>query len=132
MGERVDHFETIRQTKDGRLINVSVTISPVCDATGTIIGASKIARDITLQKQFESQIVAARDAAEFARHTADAAKQDAERARVEAETASRAKDHFLSVLSHELRTPLTPVLGAMSLLERDSSLPEGAIRTGYA
>ena len=127
LGERVDHFETIRQTRDGRLINVSVTISPVRDVTGRIIGASKIARDITLQKQFHEQIVAARDAAEDARRMADVAKQEAERARIEAENASRAKDHFLSVLSHELRTPLTPVLGAMTLLERDPSLPEHAL-----
>src|SRR5688572_5869162 len=49
-GERVDHFETIRQRKDGALIDVSVTISPVRDETGRIIGASKIARDVTLQK----------------------------------------------------------------------------------
>ena len=49
-GERVDHFETIRQTKDGRLIDVSVTISPIRDATGRIVGASKIARDITAAK----------------------------------------------------------------------------------
>ncbi len=46
-GKRVDHFETVRRRKDGRLIHVSLTISPVHDATGTIIGASKIARDIT-------------------------------------------------------------------------------------
>ena len=46
-GNRVDHFETVRRRKDGRLIDVSLTISPVHDATGTIIGASKIARDIT-------------------------------------------------------------------------------------
>src|SRR5213078_661470 len=52
-GERVDHFETVRITKDGRLIDVSVTISPVRDGTGRIIGASKIARDITLQKRIE-------------------------------------------------------------------------------
>src|SRR5437899_2894312 len=50
-GQRVDHFETIRVTKDGRFLNVSVTISPIRDANGVIVGASKIARDITLQKQ---------------------------------------------------------------------------------
>src|SRR3954467_13700603 len=49
-GQRIDHFETVRITKDGRLIDVSVTISPVRDGSGVIIGASKIARDITLQK----------------------------------------------------------------------------------
>ncbi len=52
-GERVDHFETVRRTKDGRLREMSVTISPLRDARGVIIGASKIARDITEQKQAE-------------------------------------------------------------------------------
>jgi PAS domain S-box-containing protein len=46
-GERVDHFESVRVTKDGRRVNVSLTISPVRDATGQIVGASKVARDIT-------------------------------------------------------------------------------------
>ena len=46
-GEKIDHFETVRQTKDGRKINISLTVSPVIDAQGTIIGASKVARDIT-------------------------------------------------------------------------------------
>jgi PAS domain S-box-containing protein len=52
-GERVDHFETKRLTKDGRLIDVSVTVSPVRDPEGTIIGLSKIARDITEKKMDE-------------------------------------------------------------------------------
>jgi PAS domain S-box-containing protein len=102
-GERVDHFETVRRSKDGRLIDVSVTISPIRDSSGTIIGASKIARDITLQKRFENELRAAKE---------------------EAETAGRAKDEFLSVLSHELRTPLTPVLAALSFLESRHVLPE--------
>jgi two-component sensor histidine kinase len=46
-GERVDHFETIRKRKDGTLVDVSLTVSPVRDSSGTIIGASKVARDIT-------------------------------------------------------------------------------------
>lgn len=46
-GERVDHFETIRMRKDGSLLNISLTISPVKDASGRVVGASKIARDIT-------------------------------------------------------------------------------------
>ncbi len=115
-GERVDHFETIRQTKDGRLIDVSVTISPVRDESGKIIGVSKVARDITLQKRFQSQLLEARDAAEQAKREAEKAKEDAE-------AANRAKDYFLSVLSHELRTPLTPVLGAISMIELDKTLP---------
>lgn len=52
-GERIDHFETVRRRKDGELINVSLTVSPLKDATGTVIGASKIARDITRQKRAE-------------------------------------------------------------------------------
>jgi len=50
-GERVDHFETVRLRKDGRAIDVALTVSPVRDDTGRIIGASKIARDITEQKR---------------------------------------------------------------------------------
>jgi PAS domain S-box-containing protein len=50
-GDRLDHFETVRRTRDGRLINVSLTISPIRDADGTIVGASKIARDITERKR---------------------------------------------------------------------------------
>jgi PAS domain S-box-containing protein len=52
-GERVDHYETIRRRKDGRLLHISLTISPVRDGQGTIIGASKIARDITERKRAE-------------------------------------------------------------------------------
>ncbi len=46
-GERIDHFETVRRAKDGRQVHISLTVSPVRDAQGTIIGASKVARDIT-------------------------------------------------------------------------------------
>ena len=52
-GERVDHFHTVRRRKDGRLLDVSLTISPVRDSSGRVIGASKVARDITEQKQAE-------------------------------------------------------------------------------
>jgi len=55
-GERVDHFETIRQKKDGSLLNISLTISPVRDRQGRIIGASKIARDITDRKRIEGAL----------------------------------------------------------------------------
>ena len=50
-GERIDHFETMRQRKDGSLVDISLTVSPVKDANGIIVGASKIARDITQQKR---------------------------------------------------------------------------------
>ncbi len=55
-GERIDHFETVRQRKHGSLIVVSLTVSPVKDANGKIVGASKIARDITEQKRNQEQI----------------------------------------------------------------------------
>jgi PAS domain S-box-containing protein len=55
-GERIDHFETVRQGKHGSLIVVSLTVSPVKDANGKIVGASKIARDITEQKRNQELI----------------------------------------------------------------------------
>ena len=55
-GERIDHFETIRRRKHGSLIVISLTVSPVKNAEGKIVGASKIARDITEQKRSQEQI----------------------------------------------------------------------------
>src|SRR5580700_7910168 len=52
-GERVDHFHTVRRRKNGSLLHVSLTISPVRDSSGRVIGASKVARDITAQQQAE-------------------------------------------------------------------------------
>ncbi|KZE35967.1 histidine kinase [Chelatococcus daeguensis] len=54
-GERVDHYETVRRCKDGRLVDVSLTVSPIHDGAGRIIGASKIARNITDRRQAEEQ-----------------------------------------------------------------------------
>src|SRR3546814_14420371 len=54
-GERVDHFETLRQRKDGSLIPISLTISPIRAADGTIVGASKIARDVTEHTEAQEQ-----------------------------------------------------------------------------
>lgn len=102
--QRVDHFETVRVRKDGQLIDVSVTISPIKDVTGNVIGASKVARDIGERKRAEEKLQAAK---------------------IAAEKASKAKDDFLAQLSHELRTPLTPALVAASYLaEHEDLLPE--------
>jgi PAS domain S-box-containing protein len=100
-GEKIDHFETERRTKDGRRLNISLTVSPIKDSTGRIIGASKVARDMTERKQAEEQLLEAKQ---------------------EAEAASHAKDKFLAALSHELRTPLTPVLIAVAAIDMNSDL----------
>lgn len=54
-GERVDHYETVRQRKDGSQVHVALTISPIRDASGRIVGASKVARDITERRQAQLQ-----------------------------------------------------------------------------
>jgi PAS domain S-box-containing protein len=54
-GERIDHYETVRQCKDGTLVDISLTVSPIVEADGTIIGASKIARDISERKRAAEQ-----------------------------------------------------------------------------
>jgi PAS domain S-box-containing protein len=102
-GEMVDHFETVRITKDGRLLDISLTVSPIRDATGRIVGASKIARDITERRRLEEErkLLLAR----------------AQQARAEAEAVNRAKDIFLATVSHELRTPLNAVFGWARLLQ---------------
>ena len=55
-GERVDHFETMRIAKDGRYVHISVTISPIRNREGNVVGASKIARDITAVREYERQL----------------------------------------------------------------------------
>jgi PAS domain S-box-containing protein len=93
-GESVDHFETVRVRKDKRLISVSVTISPIKNNNGQIVGASKIAHDITERRQ------------------ADEALQ----ARDLAQAANRMKSEFLANMSHELRTPLNGIIGFSEFL----------------
>jgi PAS domain S-box-containing protein len=117
-GERIDHYETIRMAKDGKRINVSLTVSPIRNAAGKVVGASKIARDITDQKRAEQE-----------REQLLARERTA---REEAEIANRAKDEFLAVLSHELRTPLTAMLGWLAILRGhrlDQKTTEHAIET---
>jgi len=60
-GERIDHFETLRQTKDGRHIPISLTVSPIRDAKGVIVGASKVARDITERTRAQEALKRAHD-----------------------------------------------------------------------
>jgi PAS domain S-box-containing protein len=64
-GEGVDHYETVRRAKDGRRIDISITISPIFDGTGRVVGASTIARDITERKRAEEELKTAKEQAEL-------------------------------------------------------------------
>ncbi|MDB5492643.1 MAG: Histidine kinase [Micavibrio sp.] len=93
-GERVEHFETIRRTKSGAPVTISLTVSPILDSQGKIIGASKVARDITKQKQTEKELL----------------------------ELNQKKDEFMANMSHELRTPMNAVIGLASILGMSKTL----------
>ena len=92
-GERIEHFGTVRMRKDGSRVDVSLTISPVRDASGRVVGASKIARDISERKRMEARL----------------------------HDAHRRADEFIAVLGHELRNPLAPIRTAAEVLRRTSA-----------
>ena len=115
-GERIEHYETIRVTKDGRLIDISLTVSPIRGPNGQIVGASKIARDITDQRQARKALDAAYEEALRARGEAEQAAKETERLYQKAEESSRLKEEFLATISHELRTPLSAILGWTRML----------------
>ncbi len=99
-GERVDHYETVRRRKDGTLIDVSLTISPIRDETGQVVGASKIARNITEQKESLRKLAQAHE---------------------QLKRADTMKAEFLATLSHELRTPLNAILGWVQILKEGAT-----------
>ena len=96
-GRRVDHYETVRRRKDGKLVSVSLTVSPIRDAEGRITGASKILRDISEQKLAVQAL--ADQAEQLARSNADL-------------------QQFAYVTSHDLQEPLRTVSGLSELVKR--------------
>ncbi|MGH8289713.1 MAG: hybrid sensor histidine kinase/response regulator [Steroidobacteraceae bacterium] len=113
-GERIDHFETVRVAKNGRRIEVALTISPIRNAAGVIVGASKIARDISERKvseQAQERTIGELTRAEEALREAD-----------------RRKDEFLAVLAHELRNPLAPIRYAVAWAKKDGRGEAGRLQ----
>jgi PAS domain S-box-containing protein len=103
-GERIDHFDTVRSTKEGRRIEVSLTVSPLRDGEGVVVGASKIMRDIGKRKELERRL----------------------------REEHRLKDEFLAMLAHELRNPLAPIRTSSEILSHapaDEALAQTAIVT---
>jgi PAS domain S-box-containing protein len=105
-GERVEHYETVRRRQDGALIPVSLTISPIRNVDGAVVGASKIVRDISERKRAED-----------------------ERRRLL--MLAQVKSEFLANMSHELRTPLNAIIGFAELMHRGKVGPVSAEHQEY-
>ncbi len=107
-GQRIEHYETVRMRKDGERIEVALTVSPIRDASGTIIGASKIVRDITKNKQLKEQF-------DVLQNTLSGVEET-----------SKLKSDFISTLSHEIRAPLGGIISLAEILATEKELPESS------
>ncbi|HEV8616104.1 MAG TPA: ATP-binding protein [Methylomirabilota bacterium] len=123
-GQAIEHFETVRRRKDGERITVSLTVSPIRNAGGQIIGASKIARDITLQARAEAERAELLAREQAARQRAEAAEQHAHFLADASRVLAAALDYeaTLAQIVH-LAVPRLADMAAVDLVE-----PNGRIR----